>query len=96
MIINKKRYYCKQTTKRLSKLQEDERIYLNVPFNKKEFASFSNCGFDSSKKLWFTGINNTFLQELIELYGVNSSTSPQTMLILKEKQLIHRLDSNLM
>lgn len=67
----------------LPHLPEDERIYLNVTYKTKSFAQYSNCGFDSEKKLWFTGIHNSNLQELIELYGVNKATSEKAKQLLE-------------
>ena len=51
----------------------------------KQFAQYSNCGFDSDKKLWFTGIHISNLYALIELYGVNEATSQQARKLLREK-----------
>ena len=68
----------------LPRLAEEERIYLNVPYMAKGFAQQTNCGFDSSKKLWFTGVNNSNLQTLVELYGINEATSEMAKQLLKE------------
>lgn len=56
-------------------LQEDERIYLNVPYMARGFAQHCRCGFDAEKKLWFTGAHNRYLDALIRLYGINEVTS---------------------
>ena len=56
-------------------LQEDERVYLNVPYMARGFAQHCRCGFDSEKKLWFTGAHNRYLDALIRLYGINGATS---------------------
>lgn len=86
MIMNKRRYFKKILENPLPLLPEDERIYLNVPFENMHFARACNCDFDSNKKLWSTGIHNTFLHELVALYGVNNVTSEKAMLMLKETQ----------
>ena len=77
--MKNKQYLKKILEDPLPPLQEDERIYLNVPFKAKGFARCCNCGFDSRKKLWFTGVHNTFLKELIDLYGINNATSEKAM-----------------
>lgn len=61
----------------LPPLEENERIYLNVPYNARGFAKAVHCGFDPDKKLWFTGLQNRHLAKLIELYGVNEATSEE-------------------
>ena len=68
-----------------SLLPEDERIYLNVPYMARGFAKVCHCGFDPEKKLWFTGCHNSYLRELVELYGVKEATSEKARLLLKEK-----------
>lgn len=69
----------------LPPLAEDERIYLNVPYMAHGFAKVSNCGFDSKKKLWFTGSYNANLEHLIELYGVNDeATSDKAKSLLND------------
>ena len=82
-----KKYVEKLFDDPLTPLAEDERIYLNVPYNARYFAKYSNCGFDGEKKLWFTGLNNTYISELIKLYGVNEATSKKTKQLLKEKNM---------
>ena len=69
----------------LPPLPEDERIYLNVPYMARDFAKASHCGFDSEKKLWFTGSHNANLVALVKLYGVNETTSEKAKRLLKEK-----------
>ena len=69
----------------LPPLEEDERIYLNVSYKARGFAKVTNCGFDSIKKLWFTGVHNTFILQLVDLYGVNNETSEKAMTLLKDK-----------
>ena len=61
--------------KKLPPLLKCERIYLNVPYERNGFARATHCGYDSKLKLWFTGPQNRFLKELIELYGVNEATA---------------------
>ena len=79
-----KRYLEKIKMNPLPRLCEDERIYLNVPYKTNQFAKATNCGFDSTKKLWFTGPHNTYIYELIDLYGINEITSENARNILKE------------
>ena len=69
----------------LPPLPEDERIYLNVSYQSRAFAQYTNCGFDSERKLWFTGSHNSNLIALIKLYGVNDATSEKAKRLLKEK-----------
>ena len=83
-----KKYIKKITENPLPTLTEEERIYLNVPYAAKQFAEYSNCGFDSDKKLWFTGIHNSNLFALIELYGVNEATSDRAKQLLKEIEIL--------
>lgn len=83
-----RRYLKKLLEDPLPPLPEDERIYLNVTFASKSFAQCTHCGYDPSKKLWFTGPRNTYLHELIGLYGVNEATSE------KAKQLLALRESN--
>ena len=83
-----KKYFEKITNDSLPSLTEDERIYLNVTFRARNFARISNCGFDSNKKLWFTGIHNSNLKSLIKLYGVNKATSEKARQLLKENDFI--------
>lgn len=64
---------------RLPRLEEDERIYLNVDYIAGGFAKYAHCGFDKDKKLWFTGSLNANLQALIELYGINKITSEKAL-----------------
>ena len=80
-----KKYIKKITENPLPILAEDERIYLNVSYAAKQFAQYSNCGFDSDKKLWFTGVHNSNLYALVDLYGVNEATSECAKQMLKEK-----------
>lgn len=70
----------------LPPLPEDERIYLNVPYMARDFARYSHCGFDTERKLWFTGSLNRNLDALVDLYGVNEeSTSEKAMALMKAK-----------
>jgi len=80
-----KKYIKKITENPLPPLTEEERIYLNVPYTAKQFAQYSNCGFDSDKKLWFTGVHNSNLYALVDLYGVDEATSQQARQLLREK-----------
>lgn len=80
-----KKYITKKIDTPLPPLQEDERIYLNVPYMARDFAKYSNCGFDPEKKLWFTGSLNSHLYALVQLYGVNEATSEKAKQLLKEK-----------
>ena len=60
-----KNYFIKKFVDPLPTLEEDDRIYLNVPYMARDFAKEAHCGFDSVKKLWFTGIHNTFINIFI-------------------------------
>ena len=84
MIYNKK-YLAKKIDDPVPPLPEDERIYFNVPYMARDFAKYSHCGFDSEKKLWFTGSLNANLYALARLYGVNKATSEKAMQLLREK-----------
>ena len=42
----------------LPQLPEDERIYLNVPYQERNFAKITNCGFDKEKKELFNALEN--------------------------------------
>ena len=80
-----RKYITKKIEDPLPPLLEDERIYLNVSYMARNFAKYSNCGFDPKKKLWFTGVLNSNLYALVRLYGVNEETSEKAMQLLKEK-----------
>ena len=69
---------------RLPRLLEDERIYLNVTYKTKQFAQYAHCGYDSKRKLWFTGSKNSKLFALVELYGVHDATSEKARKLLEE------------
>lgn len=81
----RKRYWDKVRENKLNPLPEDERIYLNVTYTTREFAKVCHCGFDSERKLWFTGCLNANLHSLVELYGVNEATSEKAMALMKAK-----------
>lgn len=85
MVYNNKKYGEKIIENSLPCLKEDERIYFNVPYMARGFAKLSNCRFDSEKKLWYTGLHNSNLSILVELYGVNDVTSNKTKELLKDK-----------
>ena len=84
------RYYNRKYIEKIMKnplptLPEHERIYLNVPYQAKQFAQASHCGFDSERKLWFTGMHNANLSALVELYGINDATSDEMKQLVQEK-----------
>ena len=81
--LNRK-YIKKLKENPLPPLAEDERIYLNVSYKARGFAQYSHCGFDSEKKLWFTGSHNNNLYGLVLCYGVNDTTSEKAKRLLKE------------
>lgn len=81
----KAKYWKKKIEDPLPPLPEDERIYLNVPYMARDYARYSHCGFDSERKLWFTGSLNANLRFLVRLYGVNAATSQKAMKLLREK-----------
>ena len=60
-------------------LEENERIYLNVPYLRNGFARACHCGFDPDRKLWFTGLQNRNLRNLLSMYDVNDVTSDDVM-----------------
>ena len=95
MIDNYRKYYEKIMNDPLPPLEEDERIYLNVSYKARGFVKATNCRFDSIKKLWFTGVHNTFIFQLVELYGVNKETSEKAMTLLKDKNDSRKQLSNL-
>lgn len=55
----------------LPRLTDNERIYLNVTYDNRQFARMCHCGFDRERKLWFTGAYNGWLYALVKLYGVD-------------------------
>lgn len=83
MVDNYRKYYEKIMNDPLPPLEEDERIYLNVSYKARGFAKVTNCGFDSIKKLWFTGVHNTFILQLVDLYSKlwsgNNNSHPETL-----------------
>lgn len=81
----RKRYWDKVRENKLNPLPEDERIYLNVPYMARGFAKVCHCGFDSERKLWFTGCLNANLYSLVGLYGVNEATSEKALALMKDK-----------
>ena len=82
-----RRYWKKVAEDPYPQLLEEERIYLNVPYMARDFAQYCHCGFDSVKKLWFTGPHNRHLDELIELYGINNATSEKARQSIPESIL---------
>ena len=60
-------------------LEENERIYLNIPYSRNGFARACHCGFDPDRKLWFTGLQNRNLRNLLSMYDVNDATSDDIM-----------------
>ena len=69
---------------KLPPLSEDERIYLNVPYEKRGLAKSTHCGFDAKKKMWFTGSHNRNIYALVKSYGVNEITSEKAKKLLEE------------
>lgn len=51
----------------------------------KDFAQYSHCGFDTKRKLWFTGCLNANLRSLIRLYTVNEATSEKALALMNAK-----------
>lgn len=72
-----------KTENSLPRLSEDERIYLKVPYMARGYARVCHCGFDSEKKLWFTGAYNSNIDTLIEIYGVDEHTSDNARHLLE-------------
>lgn len=83
----KAKYWKKKMENPLPPLPEDERIYLNVPYMARDFAKYCHCGFDSERKLWFTGCKNAHLDSLVGLYGVNEATTEKARKLLEEALL---------
>ncbi len=69
----------------LPRLLEEERIYFNVHYMARHFAQACHCGFDSEKKLWFTGAKNRYIEILIELYGIDEQTNELARQLLKDE-----------
>ena len=70
----------------LSKLPENERIYLNVQYKARGFAKYCHCRFDPGKKLWYTGLLNSDLYGLLLMYGINEEeTSNEIKSLIKKK-----------
>ena len=74
----------KRYKKTLPPLEENEKIYFNIPYETNGLAKATHCGYDPEKKLWFTGCNNTNIVVLIKRYGINENTSENAMKLLKE------------
>lgn len=84
-MVKNKKYLENMKTNHLPVLKEEERIYLTVSYKANGFAKCCNCGYDSEKKLWFTGLANSNLKALVDLYGVNEATSERMIQLLEEK-----------
>ena len=67
----------------LPPLAEDERVYLCVDYRNRYFARCCHCGFDSERKLWFTGACNARIRSLVRLYGVHESTGERARELLR-------------
>lgn len=90
----RKSYFKKILENPLPPLQEDERIYLNVTYQTRAFAQYTNCGFDRERKLWFTGVHNSNLLYIVQHYGVNeeaTSEKAKKMLIEKTEEIKKRI-----
>lgn len=74
----------KRYKKTLPPLEENEKIYFNIPYETNGLAKATHCGYDPEKKLWFTGCNNTNIVVLIKRYGMNENTSENAMKLLEE------------
>lgn len=79
-----RRYYKAIADNPLPELDEDERIYLKVPYQGRGFAKMCHCGFDSEKKLWFTGAYNSSLDALLSLYPLDEEHTSD-----RAKELLH-------
>lgn len=69
---------------KLPPLEEEERIYFKIPYMDNGLAKCTHCGFDPDKKLWFTGCHNSYIQILVNKYGVNQNTTEKAMKLLEE------------
>lgn len=74
----------------LPPLEEDERIYFDVPYVINGLAKSTHCGYDPDKKLWFTGCHNSNLLFLVNTYGVNENTSDKAMKLCEEALNKHK------
>lgn len=83
------KYFDKVLHDPLPPLPEEERIYIKVDFRARDFARSAHCGFDDTRKLWFTGIHNASLEQLISLYGIDEQATSE-----KAKQLLNRREKN--
>ncbi len=72
---SRKKYLMKKLENPLPPLQEDERIYFEVPYMARGMARHCHCGFDPDRKLWFTGCKNKMLFALVHTYDVSDETS---------------------
>jgi len=81
---NSRKYVETVLENMLPPVPENERVYLNVPYKNRGFAKAANCGFDAKKKLWFAEQHNSFLDQLIKMYGINEATSEHALNLLKE------------
>lgn len=76
-MVGNRRYMKAVMENDLPEIAEEERIYLKVRYNNRQFAQTCQCGFDDERKLWFTGIKNSNLYALIRLYGLHDATSDE-------------------
>lgn len=84
MTYYRSKYIKSKLVNPLPVLQEDERIYLNVQPYCNEFAKSCRCGYCPHKRLWFTGCLNSYIDSLIDLYGIHPSTSVNAFKLLKD------------
>lgn len=70
---------------KLPPLEEDERIYFEIPYMMNGFARATHCGYDPDKKLWFTGPYNGNIIALINKFGINEKTSDKAIKLLDER-----------
>ena len=61
----------------------NERVCLKVPNTASGFARCCHCGFDEEEGLWFAGAYNAELDALVELYGVDESTSDDARALMQ-------------
>lgn len=63
---------------------EDERIYFDIAYVKKDTAKYYGCIWDTQKKLWYTHLENPDFHQLMERFEIHPETS-ETILYKLEK-----------
>lgn len=79
----REKYLKKMFENPLPQMDEDNRIYFEVPYIDRGFAKSCHCRFDPDKKLWYTGCLNRWLTLLVDVYDVSDQTSPNARKMLE-------------